>query len=309
MKFTQLPVTRLLERLERPSGDRRIRMVLDTDTYNEIDDQFAVTYAMLSQDRLDIEALYAAPFHNDRSSGPAEGMEKSYEEIHRVLDRLNVDKSTIPVLRGSTSFLPSLEQPVRSEAVEDLIQRAMGMPDDEPLYVLAIGAITNVASALLLEPRITDKIVIVWLGGHALHHPHTREFNLEQDVLSARVVFDSGAPVVLIPCLGVTSHLLTTLPEMERYVKGQGAIGDYLTQIFEEYTSNHFGYSKVIWDISAVAYLLLERSTQSELIHSPIVTDQVTWSVDQRRHFIRYVSTIHRDVVFKDLFTKLKEQA
>jgi purine nucleosidase len=221
---------------------------------------------------------------------------------------MKVDKDSIPVLRGSTSFLPGLDQPVRSEAVEDLIQRAMAMPEDEPLYVLAIGAITNIASALLLEPEITKKIVIVWLGGHAFHHKNTDEFNLKQDVLSARVVFDSGAPVVLIPCHGVTSHLHTTLPEMETYVKGHGAIGDYLTEIFKEYTADHFAYSKVIWDISAVAYMVKEISMQSELVHSPIVTDQVTWSFDNTRHFIRYVSSINRDVVFKDMFTKLREQ-
>jgi len=48
-------------------------MVLDTDTYNEVDDQFAVVYALRSPERLRVEALYAAPFHNDRSSGPADG--------------------------------------------------------------------------------------------------------------------------------------------------------------------------------------------------------------------------------------------
>ena len=84
MKFPALTVEKLNTRLSPPKG--RVRMVLDTDTYNEIDDQFAVVYALLSQDKLAVEALYAAPFKNNRSDGPADGMERSYDEIHRLLD-------------------------------------------------------------------------------------------------------------------------------------------------------------------------------------------------------------------------------
>jgi len=67
----------------------RMRTVLDTDTYNEIDDQFALVQAMLSPDRIALEAIYAAPFHNKRSSGPGDGMDKSYDEILRLLDRMD----------------------------------------------------------------------------------------------------------------------------------------------------------------------------------------------------------------------------
>ena len=61
-------------------------MVLDTDTYNEIDDQFAVVYSLISPEKLDVEAIYAAPFFNTRSLSPKDGMEKSYEEISEILD-------------------------------------------------------------------------------------------------------------------------------------------------------------------------------------------------------------------------------
>ena len=72
-----------ITKLVPPEG--KVRMVLDTDTYNGIDDQFAVVYALLSKEKLDVEALYAAPFSNTRSDGPEDGMEKSYEEILRLL--------------------------------------------------------------------------------------------------------------------------------------------------------------------------------------------------------------------------------
>lgn len=181
MRFPPLDRQFLLDRLQPPSGP--VRIVLDTDTYNEIDDQFAVVYALLSPERVKVEALHAAPFHNSRSTGPGDGMEKSFEEIHRLLKRLPAVDATKEqfVKRGSTTWVPSEDVPVESEATADLIERALASPPDDPLYVVAIGAIKNVASALLLAPEIRRRIVLVWLGGHALHWPNTREFNLRQD--------------------------------------------------------------------------------------------------------------------------------
>ena len=218
-QFPIIPEDVRIRRLQPPAG--KINIVLDTDTYNEIDDQFAIVYTLLSKDKINVQAIYAAPFHNKMSDGPKDGMEKSYEEIIRILERMNERTEGI-VFRGSDSYLPSKDKPVDSEAARDLIAKAMAATEDEPLYVVAIGAITNIASAILLEPRIIEKIVVVWLGGHALEWKDTKEFNLMQDVKSAQVILDCGVPLVLIPVLGVSSHLLTTLPEINTYVKGKG---------------------------------------------------------------------------------------
>ena len=146
-------------------------------------------------------------------------MELSYQEILRLLQRLGRSADGF-AFRGPTSYLGAGGQPRESDAVRDLVARGLGSPDDEPLYVVAIGAITNVASALLTEPALAGKIVVVWLGGHALTWPDTREFNLRQDVPAARVVLDCGVPLVL-PCMGVTSHLQTTVPEIFRDLFGK----------------------------------------------------------------------------------------
>lgn len=69
----------LLKKLERPTG--MVDVVLDTDTYNEIDDQFALSYMLACKEKLCCKAIYAAPFSNMHSDGPADGMEKSYQEI------------------------------------------------------------------------------------------------------------------------------------------------------------------------------------------------------------------------------------
>ena len=305
MAFPELDKTLRMERLDPPQG--RVRMVLDTDTYNEIDDQFAVVYALLSGDDLDAEALYAAPFHNDRSSGPADGMEKSYQEILRLLERLDRKPEGF-VFRGSTRFLESRDVPIESEAARDLIDRAMGGGDD-PLYVVAIGAITNVASAILLEPGIIERIVVVWLGGQPLHWPDAGDFNLAQDPEAARVVFDSGVPTVHIGCLGVASHLLTTLTELEACVAGRGAIGDYLVEIFRAYHRDHRGWAKEIWDIAAVAWLVNPTWIPTVLAPSPILTDDVTWASAPNRHPIREALFVHRNPIFRDLFDKLEARA
>jgi purine nucleosidase len=291
-----------LQRLQLPAG--KIRMVLDTDTYNEVDDQFALVYALLSPERVTVEAIYAAPFHNRRSDGPADGMERSYDEIMRLLDKLAWPAEGL-VYRGSTAYLDKSRQPQDNDAVRDLIRRAQASPDDGPLYVVTIGAITNVASAILLEPSIIEKIVVVWLGGHALYWPHTVEFNLKQDVVAAQTVFDCGVPLVLVPCLPITSHLATTVSELEDYVSGRGAIGDYLVEIVKGYHEDHTGWSKPLWDVATIAYLVNPAWVPTALVHSPVLTDNVTWSVDQTRHLIRCASYIHRDPIFRDLFAKL----
>jgi purine nucleosidase len=302
LNFPVINTEKRIRRLQPKAG--KIRMVLDTDTFNEIDDQFALSYTLLSSDRISLEAVYAAPFYNELSHSPGDGMEKSYQEILRILQLFGVSSGDY-AFRGCTEYLRDYGRPTQTDAALDLIERAMGSDDDEPLYVVSIGAITNIASAILLEPRIIEKIVLVWLGGHARHWPTTREFNLEQDILASRLIFDCGIPLVQIPCMGVTSHLLTTLTEIREYVKGRGAIGDFLYETFANCSNDHFGYSRVIWDISTIAYLINPEWVSTQLVHSPILTDQVTWSFDESRHLIRYASSLSRDRIFRDLFEKI----
>lgn len=101
-----------------------------------------------------------------------------------------------------------------------------------------------------------------------------------QNVPAAQVGFNCGVPVVQLPVIGVSSHLLTTKAEMDAFVGGQGAIGDYLAEIFTAYETDHFGWSKVFWDIATIGYLVDADWTPSTLVHSPIRTNQLTRRVD-----------------------------
>lgn len=294
----------ILDRLTLPPG--KLRMVLDTDTYNEVDDQFALAYALASPERLQVEAVYAAPFHNARSTGPKDGMEKSYEEILRLLDKMSIPSEGF-VHRGSDAFMGPDKQPVDSPAARDLIARAKAMPAGEALYVVAIGAITNVASALLLDPSITQNIVVVWLGGNPLSYPTTQEFNLSQDIPSVQVVLDSTVPMIMVPCWGVSSHLLTSLPELEKHLGGKNAICDALIELYAAYSEDHFAYGKEIWDISVIGYLINPDWVPASVEASPILTPLNTWSRDPRRHLMKVAYFCYRNPIFADLFKKLAQ--
>ena len=292
-------VTRLLP----PAGP--VRAVLDTDTYNEVDDQFALAYALLAPERIALEAVYAAPFLNQRSDGPGDGMQRSYDEILRVLDKMGRDDFAANVFHGSRSYLPAPAEPVASPAADDLCTRAAGCTAEQPLYVLAIGAPTNVAAAILADPALIERIVVVWLGGNPLEFPTASEFNLQQDLHASRVLFDSGVPLMHIPCRNVAEHLRTTIPELEACLRGRSALADYLVDIVRGYHAEHFAWSKVIWDISTVAWLLEPGWVPSHLDHAPILTAQLTYSRDPSRHLIRCASHCDRDAIFGDLFTRL----
>ncbi len=299
----------LLKLLAPPTA--KVDIVLDTDAYNEIDDQFAIAYALKSTDKCEFKALYAAPFHNENSSGPLDGMEKSYDEIKKIIALAGRADLEPNVFRGSGCYLTDEKTPVESPAMRDLIERARGYSTDNPLYVVAIGAITNVASAIIAAPDIIDKIVIVWLGGHAWDWDNTREFNMFQDVAAARVIFGCGAAVVQLPCMGVVSAFYTTKPELEYWLAGKNPLADYLAKntiaAAESYAKGRV-WSRVIWDVTAVAYITDRGGLlASRLEHAPIPEYDDHYSFDKSRHFMRYVHHVNRDALFGDLFAKLCE--
>lgn len=300
--FPKFNETFRLKQLEPPKG--KVRMVLDTDTYNEMDDQFALCYAFLSKEKIQLEAVYAAPYFNDRSKSAGDGMEKSYQEILRLLKILG--KSTEGfAFKGSDRYLEDVSRPIRSEAALDLVKKAMASSPEDPLYVVPVGCITNIASALLIEPKIIENIVIVWLGGNSLYWPHQKEFNLMQDVLAARVVLNSGVPLVIMPCANVISHFHTSIPELKTFLQGKNTLSDYLLNMTIEYSGGRDVWSKVIWDVTAVAWLVNPSWLPTNIEHSPVLTDQVTYSIDHTRHFIRMATSVNRDAIFRDLFAKL----
>lgn len=342
------------KRLSVPDG--RIRLVLDTDAKNEIDDQFAIAWALQSTDRFDVEAVYAAPFSHDclkamftgkkmehaqgftYAEDPASGMEQSFEEICKLYGLMGLSHEK-KVWKGSDGYIADRGGAVESEAARDLVERAMN--GEGLLYVAAFGAITNIASAILMEPEIVNRIVVVWLGGQPLYFDHALEFNLMQDVEAAQVVFNSGVPLVYIPCMNVASLLAVTEDEVRHKLMGSTKIGDYLAQnvldafanpqgaiyaasmyrksylrgredqeesYLQQFQSKHVAWSRIIWDVATVAFLKNPTWTPSTLALSPVLKDDMAWGVaDASRHEIRVVNYCYRDLIFGDLFACLTE--
>ena len=310
----RLPEAMRVQRLEPVTG--RVRVVVDTDAANEIDDQFALTYAVLSPEVLAVEAVYAAPFQRPApgvqdadlagfSVSPADGMAQSYAEIMRVLEALDAKDLTGRVYRGAEQWLRNAETPVANPAADDLIARArQGQPEADPLYVVTLGAPTNVASALLAAPDIATRVVVVWLGGNGTWWSPGAEYNAAQDLHASRVLLDSGVPLIHVPCYQVTEKLMTTHHEIQQRVAGRGAIGSYLAQIFHDF--DHAGArSKPLWDLGPIAWLVQPGWCPSILTRSPVLHDDLSWGDEPSRHLIREIRDIDADAILNDFFAKL----
>ena len=286
------------ERLKPPAG--RVRFVLDTDTKNEIDDQFAVVYALTSP-KLQCDALYAAPFKKASHPTAALGMEASYEEILRLIELMGYENPP-PVLRGSERFITEGGAPPESDAVRDLIERCQG---PEPVYVVAIGALTNIAAALLLRPEIAQNMILLWLGGHPEYWHTAREFNLSGDIKATQIVLDSGVPLVRFPCKNVAEHVVSVPAEIEAYVGRLGRIGAYLSRIFADYIPGELR-SKVIWDVVPLAWLVSPEWVPSRLVPTPRLRDDETWDLsDTTRPLCRVAIDARRDPILKDFVASL----
>jgi inosine-uridine nucleoside N-ribohydrolase len=362
------PLTRLLHRpddwyaarLAPPTG--RVRVVLDTDAANEIDDPFAIAWALLAPERLDLLAVYAAPYsfehrraellrarvardrpheanawdhellrqhaamlaHFEHQSwpietvslepfvAPAEGMRRSLKAIEAVFDVLGRPHAG-RVFAGSTRYTRADAAPERSAAVEHLIATARATPADQPLYVVAIGCVTNIANALLLAPEITERVVVVWTAGYPSHAPQPNfAFNLEQDMTASALLFDCGVPLVYLPGYHVGAQLRLSHPEAALHLQGRGALGEHLYHL---YTHNPLwpmlgirsllGHSWVIWDLINIAWLLNPAWVPSDIVRTPRLRDDRRWASDAARHPMREAYAVQRDAVFADLFAKI----
>lgn len=297
-----------LKNLEVPS--KKIDVVLDTDAYNEIDDQFAIAYMIKNTERFNVKGITAAPFFNERSSSYADGMVKSYNEILNLLKLAGREDLMKNVYKGSDKVLDDETTPVVSDAAYFLAELANEYSEENPLYIVTIGAITNVASAFIVNPSMKDKTVVVWLGGNAQHMPDAREFNLYQDVPAVRVVFGSGCSLVQLPCAGVVDTFTVSKADLQTFLAGKNPLADYLAKhSIEAADSYAFGkpWTRVIWDVTAVAWLLNDnnRFMKSDLRPCPDVTYDFKYKYDETRHKMRYVYHVNRDALMTDLFNCL----
>ena len=280
-----------------PAG--RIRVVIDADAANEVDDQYAIALALLSPERLRIEGFVAA--HYGDKGGP-DGIEKSAAEIHAVLEKAGM-AGRFPVKRGSHPFRYS-GVPEPSEGVDFIVERAMDPAETEPLWVVALGPATDLAAAYLKEPRIKDRVVAFWHG--RTQWPHKCwNFNAYNDLKAVRVLFRSDLPFVLFD---TGTDLVLPMEETAARIRPHGALGQYLHDIRLREKAWQ-SPTKGLFDLGDVAALVDPSLAKAETVNAPDVNWDMLYDHKRTHGRLVRVHAIDRDGTFALLERKLKEAA
>lgn len=354
--FPTVSDERRLEMFADQAGPARV--LIDTDTANEIDDQFALAWALLSPERIEVEAVVAEPFGHLHMReelvaelealragtttgavenkyegwvrhlmaqgvepkdlqlvGPAEGMEESYEEIHRVLGKLGIAGDGL-AFRGADRYMPAPDVPVESEGAHRIIEAALA-DDERVLHVVAIGCVTNVTSALLMAPEIASRMVVNWTSGYPtwVDLDNTPSLNLVQDHHASRLLFSSGVPLVYLPGYHIGAQLNFSQPEAEAWIKGKGEIGDYLYHLYvhnpiwiQRGVKPFPGQSWVVWDLINIAWLIDRSWVPTRTTRTPHLDEDLVWQARPDGPVMLEAVGIDRDAIFGDLIVKLDDQ-
>lgn len=279
----------------------KINVILDTDTYNECDDQFALAYMLNNQDIFNVEAITVAPYsHKMPFVSVQKGQENSYNEIIKICNWLSFD-TTNKVFKGSMDYICNGYDKY-NDAVNKIIEVAL---KNDKTYILSIGAITNVALAIKKAPKIIEKIEVIWLGGHDLLQDNNLEFNFKQDIDAVKIIFESSVNLTVIPCKNVASNLEISIDELKYHLKDKSELCNYLIQRF--YNDGYHGIQekRVIWDIAVIAYMINKNWFKNKQISCPNIKDDTSYELTSDRNVITMVDYINADMVYADLFKKL----
>lgn len=284
--------------------EKQVRVITDTDAKNEADDQFAIVHALLSP-KFDNVGLIAAHYGMDRN---ADSMERSFRELELILDKMGFDGKI--AYRGAAHPLPSPSEPVDSEGARLIIREAM-KEDDRPLYVTFLGPLTDMASAYLMEPRIADRVTVIWIGGGKYPNGGP-EFNLGNDIHAANVVFSSPIRVWQVP-KNVYEMMPVSLAELQYRVSPCGEIGRYLFDQLIEHSLEEgprksafrTGESWVLGDSPAVGLILYEHRFEYDWVSAPLITQDMTYVHTGLNRPIRVYRHIDSRLILEDLYAKL----
>ena len=280
-----------------PKGER-LRVIIDTDAKNEIDDVWAIALAILSPERFKIEGFVAANFDNNRPETGPDSIDASFKEIKTILSKAGMEGKW-PVLRGSAPMRYKFE-PSESEGVDFIIKKAMESTPENPLWIVGLGAATDIASAYLKEPRIADRIVAFW-------HFRTRwpekcwNFNVIGDVRAARIVFHSDLSFVLFD---TGTHLVCPMEESEKFMS-YGELGTYLHKY--RYQSSYYQRpDKGFFDLGDIAALVDPSLASWEVVACPEVNWDLNYQFKGTKGTILRCYDIDRDATYALFNEKFK---
>ena len=194
--------------------------------------------------------------------------------------------------------LPEPTMPLQSQHAVDYLIETLMNHNAGTITLCALGPLTNIGLALVREPRIASRIAqIVAMGGGYFEGGNVTpaaEFNIYVDPHAARLVFEAGIPITLIP-LDCTHQALTTRARLDRFkamTNRSGIASAAMLDFFERYDVGKYGFDGgPLHDPCVIAWLLkpelfhgrhvnVSIECESELTMGMTVVDW--WRVTQR---------------------------
>lgn len=242
------------------------RVWLDADTANEIDDLYALTRA-LTAPGLTVTGLSSTQW---KSSPLAEGntLEASQLLNEALLGLLG--KTSIPAHRGSIVpvYWWGRDRAAYSGASYHLMLEARRTPPGEKLTVVALGALTNVASALLMDPAIAERMRLYWLGAEVRDGVWDKsEFNCLNDIHALNVVLNARGLETFVMPANVASALTFDYEDTAQRLRAGGRLGGFLLNRWNQHAP---GASRwIMWDLAGVEWLLNPALVESKMMPAP----------------------------------------
>jgi purine nucleosidase len=285
----------------------RRRVIIDTDAKNEADDQFAIVHALLSPS-LEVRGLIAAHFGMSRSD---RSMEESRAEIDLLLQLMGLEQQ-VSVANGAPSGIPGEQTPHDSAGAQLIIAESKLASPEEPLFVAFLGPLTDMASAILLDPGLVDReVVVVWIGGVGYggveSYPGV-EFNLRNDIAAANVVYDSGITVWQVPS-SVYSQVSVSYTELEEKIGGTSKLADYLINQTVEWNRTYWPEpieSRSLGDSPAISLMLYPRGGNFRIVPAPRFGQEGHY-LPGSGHPIRVVEAVDVRFLLEDMFAKIRK--
>ncbi len=287
------------------SAAGRIPVVLSTDVGNEIDDQWAIVYLLTNPQ---LEALGLMSAHAPTIAPPAG--HTSCVILRDIVERRLGMTVHPPIFEGASEPLQDARTPRPSEAADFLIRVSRGFGPENRLTVFILGAATDVASAILSEPGITQRIRIIQMGYN--DWPNGGDvFNIVNDVRAAQILLDSDAPLVIGSADVCRRYLDISFSQAHEMLAHRGPIGSWLLAEYQAWyyrfvkptRRNDFSKPWVIWDIITLAHSV--GLTTATAMPRPKLRDDLSFELVKTDRTITWITEVNRDKLWADFLEKV----
>jgi len=167
-------------------------------------------------------------------------------------------EASVPTLRGGHRRMYDWgNQAVHSAAAHEIIRQAKALPEGEKLHVVVLGALTNLASAIYIDPGIAPRLRVYWLGLiHDFESGKTKRttFNELMDPQATELLLSTRVEMHIIPS-NVSADMVFDYREAEERLKGLHPVCDFLLRRWEDHKDGG-RYSRTLWDVALIEALV-----------------------------------------------------